>query len=162
MTAAMDYGSTVIGVFNSHNEAENAIRGLKAVGFEENNIGVVEEVASHPTPSFISDASAKTAEFGALVGLGVGTAWGLGILVGLLPGMGPALIGGTFGVIVANATVGMVIAGLLGALMGFGASDQKSIGVADDDHLTRTIVTVKSEDRADTACAIMNRYQQRS
>ncbi|WP_010583326.1 hypothetical protein [Schlesneria paludicola] len=162
MTAALDYGSTVIGVFNSHDEAENAIRNLKEVGFEEDHIGIVDEVASHPTSAFFSDASASTATFGALVGLGVGTIWGLGILLGLLPGFGTAFIGGTFGALVCNAAIGTAIAGLLGAMMGLGASDQKSLRDTDDDHLTRTIVTVKSEDRADTACAIMNRYQQKS
>lgn len=162
MTVALDYGSTVIGVFNTHDDAENAIRGLREVGFEDNLIGVVDEVSSSPTSTFVSEASASTAAFGALVGLGVGTLWGLGIHAGLLPGVGPALISGTFGAVICNAAVGTAIASLLGAFMGLGDSDQRPFRSTHDDHLMRTIVTVKSEDRADTACAIMHRYQQKS
>ena len=161
MAAALDYGSTVIGIFNSHDEAENAIRGLKEVGFEENTIGVVEEHAKSTTSPVLGHTAEKTAAFGAAVGLGTGAAWGVGILAGLLPGIGPALVAGSAGVILANATVGAATAGLCGALIGLSASDQNSLQISDDEH-TRTIVTVKSEDRADTACAIMNRYQQKS
>lgn len=162
MEQTISSGSTVIGVFDNQQDANDAIDDLCAVGFDKANIEVSAQVSheSHEIHTAVTtDAAEKTAAVGAAVGLGTGTLWGLGIAAGVLPAVGPALLGGSFGMLASNAAVGAAAAGLGGALIGLGVSDNEADLVEDDEELCRTVVTVKAEDRADTACAILSRHQ---
>lgn len=147
---------TVIGVFDRDEDAQEAVRNLKAAGFDETHIGIAARREDHTTE--FGDGSEKMAAAGAAVGLGTGAVWGLGVLAGVLPGIGIAIAGGTLGVLVANAAVGAATVGLAGALMGLGVSDEEAQNYENEFNKGNTIVTVKAEDRADTAAAILSRF----
>jgi uncharacterized membrane protein len=158
MTQAIENGGTVIGVFDNNEDAQEAIRQLQAVGFDENVIGIAARATGHAShTSAIHDGSEKFAARGVALGLGTGAVWGLGILAGFLPGIGPAIAGGTLGVLLSNAAVGAAAAGLGGALIGLGVSDEDVESYENEFNSGKTIVTVKAEDRSDTACAILSR-----
>jgi len=158
MNEATAHGNMVIGVFDDDEAAQEAIRDLKSVGFDEDHIGVAsrhEPDANHDM-TFV-DGSERTAALGAAVGLGTGALWGIGVLVGFLPGIGPTIAGGTLGVLLANAAVGGAAGGLAGALVGLGVPEQHADEYERECIAGKTIVTVKAGDRADTASAILSR-----
>lgn len=150
-----------VGVFSDPTQAQQAVADLKRSGFTENEIGVT---SRHDTGTLAGDAEAGTgskADEGAVAGLaagaGVGALWGLGILAGVVPGIGPAIAGGTLGVLLSSAAAGAATAGLAGALIGLGIPDEDATFYEDEFKAGRSIVTVKSP-RHTEACAILNRH----
>ena len=95
---------------------------------------------------------------GVLTGLGLGALAGLGVLSGVIPVVGPAIAGGTLGVILSNAAVGAGVGGLVGALVGAGIPEHEAQYYQGEFESGRTIVTVQADGRADEAMAILRRY----
>src|SRR4051812_48872876 len=119
--------STVVGVFEDRTQADRAIADLRRAGFRDDQIGVAMRHAddsgvSASTPDE-SDAGSG-ALTGALTGMGLGALAGLGVLAGVIPVIGPAIAGGTLGVILSNAAAGAGIAGPAGALIRPGLSEE--------------------------------------
>ena len=94
---------------------------------------------------------------GALTGHGPGRVAGLGVLAGVIPVIGPAIAGGTLGVILSNAAAGAGIAGLAGALIGSGMSEEEANYYHGEFEAGRIIVTVGAAGRHDDAAAILRR-----
>src|SRR4051794_9872634 len=120
--------SIVIGSFADPLQADRAVDELLKAGFRSDQIGVAgryeEGVA---VASGEPDTHAGTgAATGALAGLGVGALAGLGVLSGVIPVIGPAIAAGTLGVILSNAAAGAAIAGLAGALIGYGIPEEEA------------------------------------
>ena len=92
---------------------------------------------------------------GTLTGLGLGALAGLGVLSGVVPVIGPAIAGGTLGVILTNAAAGAGLGGLAGALIGAGIPEDEARYYQDEFEGGRAIVTVHPEGRADEAKAIL-------
>jgi len=103
---------TVVGVFENEKDAQDAIRELKADGFHETQIGLAAQTKDDSAE--FTDASAKTAAAGAIIGLGTGALWGLGIVAGILPGIGLVIAGGTLAAILSSAAIGAATGGLSG------------------------------------------------
>ena len=95
---------------------------------------------------------------GVLTGLGLGALAGLGVLSGVIPVIGPAIAGGTLGIILSNAAVGAGVGGLVGALVGAGIPEDEAHYYQGEFESGRTIVTVQAAGRADEAMAILRRY----
>ena len=83
---------------------------------------------------------------------------GLGVLSGVIPVIGPAIAGGTLGIILSNAAAGAGVGGLVGALAGAGIPEDEAHYYQDEFEAGRTIVTVQADGRADEAMAIFRRY----
>ena len=113
------------------------------------------------SPTRVGDRRAVAAGLlgvaGLAAGAGVGALWGLGILAGVIPGIGPAIAGGTLGVLLSSAAAGAATAGLAGALIGLGIPDEDASFYEGEFKAGRSIVTVKSP-RHTEACAILNRF----
>src|SRR5262245_34838577 len=116
--------NTVVGVFDDHTKAREAIGDLKSAGFRDDQIGVVSHDKDRGDEGTEGDAVASGALAGAAAGAGLGAAWGLGIMAGLLPAIGPVIAGGTLAAILASAATGAAAAGLVGALIGMGLSKE--------------------------------------
>ena len=150
-----------VGVFSDRTQAQQAVAELKRNGFTENEIGVT---SRHEEGTVAGDSESGTgtkADEGALAGLatgaGVGALWGLGILAGVIPGIGPAIAGGTLGVLLSSAAAGAATAGLAGALIGLGIPEEDASFYQDEFKAGRSIVTVKGARHAE-ASAILNRF----
>jgi hypothetical protein len=152
---------TLVEVFNDAEDAQNAVRELKALGFTDSQIGIVslnlQEETQSEDISEIEEIEGGAAA-GAAAGLGIGALWGLAILAGIVPGIGPAIAGGTLGLMVSSAAAGAATAGLAGALIGVGVSHEEADHYQDQFTAGQTIVTVKAGARADIACSVLNRF----
>ena len=145
---------TVVGVFTTTQAARDATQALKKAGFLESEIGVVSSHGQHDG----SDDESRVAEgavAGATTGLGIGALWGLGILAGVLPAIGPAIAGGTLAVLLSSAAAGAATAGLAGALIGMGLSKNEADFYDAEVQAGRTIVTVEAGQRYAEATKIL-------
>jgi len=159
MTAARNT-STVVGVFEDRRQADQAVAELKRAGFRDDQVGVAmrHDTGSTKGASTTDDTYAEEAGIaGALTGLGLGTLAGLGVLAGVVPVIGPAIAGGTLGVILSNAAAGAAAAGLGGALIGYGVPEEEAKYYNEEFKAGRTIVTVQAGDRCGEATAILRR-----
>jgi uncharacterized protein (TIGR02271 family) len=158
---AMQQRSTVVGVFEDRKHADRAIADLRAAGFRDDQIGVAmrhsDESEVTADTSADDSAAGSGALTGALTGMGLGALAGLGVLAGVIPVVGPAIAGGTLGVILSNAAAGAGIAGLAGALVGSGIPEEEANYYHGEFEAGRTIVTVQAEGRYDDAAAILRR-----
>jgi hypothetical protein len=156
--------STVVGVFEDRLQADRAVDALRRAGFRDNQIGVALRYSGGVSDT--GDITAATEEShagtgavaGALTGLGLGALAGLGVLSGVIPVIGPAIAGGTLGVILSNAAAGAGLGVLAGALIGAGIPEDEAQYYQNEFDEGRTIVTVHAEGRADEARAILRSY----
>ena len=152
--------TTIVGVFNERDAAEQAIDDLYKAGFHDDEIGFAVRHDDGSTGEITEehDTHAESgAVTGALTGLGVGALTGLGVLAGVIPVIGPAVAAGTLGVILSNAAAGAGIAGLVGALIGAGIPEHEAKYYQDEFEAGRTIVTVTTDVRSSDAAMILRR-----
>jgi len=160
--AAAQKRSTVVGVFEDRRHADQAVAELKKAGFRDDQIGVAmrhtEGMDTATTAGDTDDTNAGSgAMAGALTGLGLGALAGIGVLAGVIPVVGPAIAGGTLGVILSNAAAGAAAAGLTGALIGYGIPEEEAKYYHSEFEAGRAIVTVQADGRSDEARAILSR-----
>jgi uncharacterized protein (TIGR02271 family) len=156
--------TTVVGVFEDRSAADRAVDELRRAGFREDQIGVAGRfeddrvVLKDDLPDDEATAAGTGALSGALAGAGLGALAGLGILAGVIPVVGPAIAGGTLGILLSNAAAGAGIAGLAGALIGAGVSEEEASYYEGEFHGGRTIVTVHAESRSGEVSEILRRH----
>ncbi len=154
--------STVVGVFDEQSDADEAIIDLGKAGFSSEQIGVV---ARNPEGKAVArnrgdseTHAGNGAVTGAVAGAGIGGLVGLGVLAGIIPVIGPAIAAGTLGVILSNAAGGATLAGLGGALMGWGVPEEHAKYYDGQLQSGRVVVTVHAEDDCDKARTIMESH----
>jgi len=155
--------STVVGVFEDRRHADQAVAELKRAGFRDDQIGVAMRQTGGSTGA---EATAETGETyaeegaatGVLAGLGLGALAGLGVLSGVIPVIGPAIAGGTLGILISNAAAGAAAAGLAGALIGYGIPEEEAQYYHSEFEAGRTVVTVQADGRYDEACTILRQH----
>jgi hypothetical protein len=157
---------TTVGVFSSREAADAAVSELHRSGFSEREIGLIhrnsqdtKNVRDRKSTTVDDEAEAATggAATGAVAGLGIGALVGAGVLAGIVPVIGPALFAGTLGVLASNAAGGAAVAGLVGALTGWGLSKEDATYYEGEVSAGRSIVTVTS-DRCAEAQQILTRH----
>jgi uncharacterized protein (TIGR02271 family) len=153
--------STVVGVFEDRRDADQAIAELKRAGFRDDQIGVAMRHTEGSTGAAKTDDTyaEEGAATGLLAGLGLGALAGLGVLAGVIPVVGPAIVGGTLGVLLSNAAAGAAVAGLAGALIGYGIPEEEAKYYHSEFEAGRTIVTVQADGRYDEAYNILRRHR---
>jgi len=152
---------TVVGVFESRGEAENAVNELRRAGFRQDQIGMVARNDQGEITSDQGDQGSHAgtgALAGAAAGAGIGGLVGLGVLAGVIPVIGPVIAAGTLGTILMNAAGGAAIAGLAGALVGMGIPQEDADYYEGELHSGRYLVTVKDASRSDEAWQILHRF----
>jgi hypothetical protein len=151
--------TTVVGVFENHGDARQAVDQLKQAGFRNDQIGVVYRDSSGD--EFVAEAEDTYAEegaaTGALAGAGIGGLWAIGIAAGALPAIGPVVAGGTLAAILASAAGGAVTGGILGTLVGLGIPEDEARVYEEELHAGRTVVTVNVDGRHNDALNILKR-----
>ncbi len=160
--AMTTHRTTIVGVFEDGLHADQAVAELRQAGFGDDQIGVALRQAEGTVEAEATDDGGTYAEegatTGALAGLGLGALAGLGVLSGVIPVIGPAIAGGTLGVLLSNAAAGAAAAGLAGALIGSGIPEEEAHYYHREFEAGRTIVTVTAVDRGDEAAAILRRH----
>jgi len=155
---------TAVGVFESVEEARRALEGLRAVGFRDDQIGLLSHeqlLAQHhglehdPTGSRWEEGTGLGAAAGAATGLG----WGLAVAAGLLPAVGPIIAGGTLVALLASLGAGAAAGTLLGALIGFGIPEDDAAYFDTEFREGRTLLAVHTPpERYAEARAVMHQY----
>lgn len=127
---------TVVGLFDSRTDAENAIQRLQSNGVSRDSISVAmrdaKEQATLTETTGANDLSAEGATAGLVSGAGVGALVGLA-LVGstvVLPGIGTFLIGGPLAAALTGAGIGAASGGLVGGLVGAGIPEDEATAYA--------------------------------
>lgn len=152
--------NTIVGVFVNPRSAQQTVVDLKSAGFTEKQIGLLSrnDRSDLGEETRESDEVAAGAATGAVTGAGAGALWGIGILTGMLPGIGPALVGGTLGVLLSSAATGGAMAGIGGALIGMGLSDMEAAYYEREFKEGRTLVTVNGGDMSNTAYHVIRQH----
>ena len=154
--------STIVGIFHERSDAERAIAELRQAEFRNDQIGVVtrddQGKVVIKNEEEIATESREAVTVGTVAGAGIGGLVGLGVLVGAIPVIGPALAVGTLATILTNAAGGAVIAGLGGALMGWGVPEEHAKFYDGHFQAGRILVTVHTDDRSEQARAILESH----
>ena len=151
---------TVVGVFATRAAAEKAFAELRADGFREDQIGLVGKDASGNLVrkgAAESNNAGEGAAIGAAAGALGGAAVGAGILTGVIPVIGPVLAIGTLGTILINAAGGAAIAGIAGALIGYGIPEEDAKYYESQVSAGNYLVTVTTDDGEEDPWETMSR-----
>ena len=152
----------ITGLFDTHEQAADAVRKLRDLGVRSEDISLVANNAERYVVEDEDDI-AEGAEAGAGIGAIVGGAGGL--LAGLgsfaIPGIGPIIAGGWLLATAVGALTGAVIGGatggLIGALTEAGVSEPDAHVYAEGVRRGGTIVTARVESgKADAAELILH------
>lgn len=148
----------IFGVFETKARAEKAISDLKAAGFDDDNIGMIYrdmEGKTVKTGAADDTYAEEGAVAGAVAGAAGGALVGAGIIAGMLTPIGPVLALGTLGTILVNAAGGAAIAGLAGALIGWGIPEEDAEFYETEVKAGRYLVTVEAGEREAEARSVL-------
>jgi len=158
---AATHRSTVIGVFNSRDEANRAVDELQRAGFQRDRIGVVARDAEGHVRAQSKEGQETHAGEGAAIGAaaGAGTAAlvSLGMTFGVIPVIGPVLAVGPLAAALFSAAGGAAVGSLAGGLIGWGIPEEEARFYESEVHAGRFLVTVKADGRYDEAWNILHR-----
>jgi len=155
---------TVIGSFDSVDDADRAVRALRNAGFLDDDINLVANNAQHgdadakPRVVDAADTEHSGVTTGAVAGGALGGAAGLAAsLMGLaIPGIGPILAAGPIVAALTGAGAGAVAGGLIGSLTNLGVEPSHAEIYAESVRRGGSLVTVRVDDsRADEATSIL-------
>lgn len=154
---------TIVGSFDSFDEAQRVARELIDEGFATSDINVV---ASNIRGQFKTDdrvavTDTSNAATGAVAGGVLGGAAGLAVsLMGLtVPGIGPIIAAGPLAAALSGAGAGVIAGGLIGGLTELGVSKPDAEYYAETVRRGGALVTVQTDDTAsDRAVEIMREH----
>ncbi|MGZ8254746.1 MAG: hypothetical protein ACXWVT_07840 [Burkholderiaceae bacterium] len=162
---------TIVGSFDSFEEAQEVFRDLQQSGFSQDDVSIIGNNASGKVQSTAGDlppdapGTLSDTGSGAATGAAAGGVLGgaAGLVVGLMglaiPGIGPIVAAGPLAAALAGAGVGAVAGGLIGGLTGAGVSEDDANYYAESVRRGGALVTVRAEDsRADEAVRIMRSH----
>ncbi len=162
---------TIVGSFDSFDEAQEVFRDLQQCGFSKDDVSIIANNASGSVRSEAGDlppdapATMSDTGSGAAAGAAAGGVLGgaAGLVVGLMglaiPGIGPIVAAGPLAAALAGAGVGAVAGGLIGGLTGAGVSEDDANYYAESVRRGGALVTVRADDsRAEEAARIMRTH----
>lgn len=161
---------TVAALFQSRQDAENAINALKASGFRGDQIGVAMRDRT-AQGELIEDTGSKAAEGAATGAVGGGLLGGVvGFLVGIgalaIPGIGPVVSAGVLSTVlgtagataVAGAGIGAATGGVVGALVGLGIPETEARYFETGFRQGGVLLTVKASSDITRAVEILQQF----
>ncbi len=148
-------------VYDDRAAAERVIKDLKAAGFADDQISLVERARDRERSDENDEdetvAAATGATLGGVAGAGTGLLAALGLLT--IPGIGPLIAAGVLATTLAGVAAGAIAGGLIGALVDYGISEDDANVYAETVQRGGTLVSVRaSESLADEAASIMKRH----
>lgn len=120
----------LVGVYNTENEAIQAVEHLKRQGYATKDISVIGK--NEDEVNGINDATGTNTKEGLAAGAATGGALGglVGLLAGVgalaIPGIGPFVAAGPIAATLTGAAVGAGAGGLAGALIGMGIPEEEA------------------------------------
>jgi len=151
--------TTVVGIFETHAQAQQAVADLKGAGFTDDQISIAaRDHTTSPSGNVIGDDySGEGAATGIAAGAGIGALWGLGVVAGVMPVLGPAVAAGSLAAILSSAAAGAAVAGLAGALVGLGIPKEEAEFYEREFEAGRVVIAVAAHGREPEARLIIQR-----
>jgi hypothetical protein len=153
--------ATTVRVFDSKTAADQAVADFRAAGYRDDQIGMIYRNTSGKavrTDGAGDNNAAEGAVAGATAGALAGAAVGAGVLAGVIPVIGPVLALGTLGTILVNAAGGAAIAGIAGALIGWGVPAEDAEYYEGEVAAGKYLVTVTPDDNLSDPNGIFVRH----
>jgi hypothetical protein len=157
-------GNLVVGIFENHESADQALVALRAALFVDTEMGVIAPHAAAGTHASLEassvDAEKKMVEevsAGALLGAGVGGLGALALATLMIPPFGPVIFGGFLTLLAVGGTGGALAGGLVGALVGLGLPERHAHEIEQALLAGSTIVKVHTDTRQVEAAEILDR-----
>jgi len=153
---------TVVGVFNSVTDAQQAVTALEGEGIPRDRISVVanKNAAGYETGGGVDKTSDVVADAG--IGAAIGGVGGLLLSVAgaiTLPVIGPILAAGPIAAALTGAGIGAAAGGLVGALTESGIPEEEAKYYAEGVRRGDVLVTVQADSsRIDRVCDLLDRY----
>ena len=154
---------TIVGVFNSVNEAQSAVRDLEAEGISRNDISIVANknaVGYDSLDKTTDKASDVVADAG--IGAAIGGVGGLLLSAAgaiTIPVIGPILAAGPIAAALTGAGIGAAAGGLVGALTESGVPEEHAKYYAEGVRRGDVLVTVKAgTGQSDRVCDILDQH----
>jgi hypothetical protein len=153
---------TIVGVFNSVTDAQEAVRELESEGISRNDISIVahKSAAGYDTLEKTGKASDVVADAG--IGAAIGGVGGLLLAAAgaiTVPVIGPILAAGPIAAALTGAGIGAAAGGLVGALTESGVPEEHARYYAEGVRRGDVLVTVKTNgSRADRICDILDHH----
>jgi len=150
---------TVVGLFNTVDEAHRAVEAIVREGVDREHISVIRRDEAAGASREESGGSGTTA--GIATGAGLGALGGL--LIGLsgvvIPGLGAVIAAGPVATMLVGAGVGAAAGGLVGALADMGLPEEEAEYYAEGVERGGTLVAVRTdEERAERVRSLMDRH----
>src|SRR5215204_2738929 len=147
---------TIAAMFDSYQDAAEAVRRLEGAGVPQSDISIVSNDPAPRTQDSTTGATTRTdtdddagtgagtgASLGGLLGGGAGLLAGLGMLA--IPGLGPVVAAGWLASTLVGAGAGAASGGLVGALTGAGIDEADAHTYAEGVRRGGTLVTVRAD-----------------
>jgi hypothetical protein len=143
---------TAVGLFNTQDQAQQAIHDLKGIGFADADIGLV--MQDRPTESAHTGTGSQSTEGAVAGGILGGTIGALLAATGALviPGIGPFITGGMLITLIGGAT-----GWLVGGLVGLGIPKEDAGYYEEQVQGGRALVVVRADERIADAQTILAR-----
>ncbi|MBL0375409.1 hypothetical protein JJB09_25700 [Rhizobium sp. KVB221] len=140
---------TVTGLFDTYEDATDAVANLRSAGISDNDISIVSNNGDgHYNESNAAEDASTGAGVGAVVGGAGGLLAGLGILA--IPGIGPVVAAGWLAALavgaVGGAAVGGATGGLIGALTSSGVPEEDAHIYAEGVRRGGSLVTARVDE----------------
>ncbi len=156
--------STVVAVFTSRADAENAINDLHSRGFTDQQIGFIAR-DTNPNPTSANQTSAggeAEVPTGERAAVGAASGGVVGGLIGaaaslLIPGFGPAIAGGILAATLGGIAIGAAAGGIIGALTHLGVPEEEARYYQSQFEAGRILVTVDAPGRLQEAMDTLSR-----
>ena len=150
-----------VGVFATKTAADKAVADLKTAGFTNDQISLVAKDSRGKTVSTNGVGETKSGE-GALIGAAAGgvtaAAVGAGMMLGVIPVIGPILALGPLALTLLNAAGGAAVGSLAGALIGMGLPKEDADYYEGEVAAGRYLVAVDNNDSKKDALGIYSRH----
>lgn len=152
---------TIVGVFSSVNDAQNAVRELESSGITRSEISIVAN--KNATGYDNLDKTDKASDVVADAGIGAAIGGVGGLLLSAagaitIPVIGPILAAGPIAAALTGAGIGAAAGGLVGALTESGVPEEHARHYAEGVRRGDVLVTVRTESgRTEAVCDILDR-----
>jgi uncharacterized membrane protein/Sec-independent protein translocase protein TatA len=153
---------TIVGVFNSVQDAHAAVRELESQGISRDEISIVAN--KNATGYDTMEDRDKTSDVVADAGIGAAIGGVGGLLLSAagaitVPVIGPILAAGPIAAALTGAGIGAAAGGLIGALTESGIPENEAKYYAEGVRRGDVLVTVKTDEaRADRVCDVLDRH----
>jgi len=151
--------ANVVAVFETQDDADEAVLGLRLAGFRDNRIGYfARNLAGQVTDFAGKNCTIPGAVIGMLVGAGLGYLAGRATLMGQGTPIAPPLVPEFGNVLLACALWGAVALGIAGALLGYMTPRGETVHYGDEMEAGRYVVAVSAGDRTGEAWEAIRRH----